>query len=103
MGQKQKSEKFLAEAYGCIECTVDIQFLNADAIQSIRNGLKNAQPEQPNSKSTQKLPIRPKHGFCPFTFRFQRSRDDAIFKPPVPYPIQTVDVVTIDADRKYDH
>lgn len=81
---------------------MNIEFLSEDAIQSIRNGLKNIQQKQPSPKLTQKLPIRPKHGFCPFTFRMQRRRDENNFKPPVPYPIQTVEVVSIDADREYD-
>lgn len=52
--------------------------------------------------SAQKSTVRPRHGFCPFTFRMQRRRDDSNFKPPVPYPIQTVEVTSIDAERKYN-
>lgn len=42
--QKEKYEQFLADAYGCVRCTVEMEKLDADAIESIRRGLREAQP-----------------------------------------------------------
>lgn len=41
--QREKCEQFVAEAHGCIPCTVEMEKLDANAIESISLGLKVTQ------------------------------------------------------------
>lgn len=84
--KKQGEESFLNEAFACVDCLVLVEKLNKDALERICKSLKRPQK------------TRPKHQMSPTS---QRRQDGALFKPPVPYPLNTVDVETMDAESKH--
>lgn len=83
--QANISELFLAEAYGCVRCTVNVEMLSEQSIANIKNGLLRA-------RSKENLELSP---------RSQRRQEEDVFKPPVPYALATVEVEAIDAQRKF--
>lgn len=83
----QHLENYLYEAYACVGCSVLMQKLDGEAIARIRRGL--VRPPRTHSKPNKIQQLSP---------RTQRRQNDEVFTPPVPYPVQTVDVQTMDAD-----
>lgn len=82
-------ERYLYEAYACVGCSVPMQKLDGEAIARIRRGLVRPPRTRPKPNKVQCQQLSP---------RTQRRQNDTVFAPPVPYPVQTVDVQTMDAD-----
>lgn len=75
----QKRESFLCEAYGCKPCTVILRRLLIADINRWKNNLKDKR---------NLTVIQQKHeGYVPI---------DNIFKPPVPVPIQEIEMGSLD-------
>lgn len=80
----------MIEAYACVPCSVLTQKLSKDAIATICSGL--ARPQKTRPKQRQQLSPRSK-----------RRQEDALFKPPVPYASNTVEVKTMDAKSEHEY
>lgn len=107
------NEKYLAEAYGCQPCTVRCNFLTEKNILEIKGALIK-KPKLLSKKTGTKtfnpfirtkkndLPFGPSQRLpTPLSPKSQREHDAKVFKPPVPFPVVTIEVHTMDATRKW--
>lgn len=87
-------EQYLCEAFGCLPCSVQTPNLNSTNIAKIRRNLV-----RPSRTRTKPQPIP--GGIQQLSRRSQRHQDDGVFLPPIPYPVNVVDVSTMDRECEY--
>lgn len=78
-------EAFLREAFGCKPCRVVLQPISKEEIANMIHG--KCSQKRKSTSFEEKLA--------------KRRRDDAIFKPPVPYPVQEFEIQSINHSGKY--
>lgn len=81
----------MREAYECVQCSVPVQKIDSEAIARIRRGL--VRPQRTKPKSNGQL-----IGNQQLSPRSQRRKDDSAFAPPIPHPIETIDVESMDSE-----
>lgn len=84
-------EIFFREAYNCLPCCVRMENLTSVNVAQIHRRLIRPQRTRPKKKPASCPDISPKS---------KRRRDDNLFLPPVPIPVQTVDVQTMNNECK---
>lgn len=82
------------EAFGCVKLSIPTPNLTSADIDKIRQKLVRPQKTRPKKK-----PIS--GGSLQLSPRSQRRLNDSLFVPPIPYPVQFVDVETMDFDSEY--
>lgn len=87
---------YLTEAYGCQPCSVNLKKLNGEDIAQVRRLLIRPQRTRPRGKK-RPIDLTTSEQLSP---RSKRRKEDSIFTPPVPYPIQELEMETYDRESK---